>query len=331
MILDVERFLLNERPAWEELAAMLRRFELSPEKQSSAEELERFHYLYQRAISSLARLSATGGDSELRRSVEALVARAYGEIHQGRDRHSRFRFLAWLTAGFPQAFRRHMTAFLLSVAITIAGTVFGGAALVTIQDAKPALMPFTQLNERPSERVKREESPAGGRSLAGHKAEFAAQLMTHNIQVALMTLAMGVTWGFGVVVLLFYNGVTLGAVAVDYVRDGQLVFLLGWLMPHGVIEIPAILVGGQAGLVLATALAGFGARQSRRARLLAARADLTSLAGGLAVMLVWAGVMEAFISQYHYPTLPYAAKILLGVLELALLTLWLGAGGRNRT
>jgi uncharacterized membrane protein SpoIIM required for sporulation len=101
-------------------------------------------------------------------------------------------------------------------------------------------------------------------------------------------------------------------------------------MPHGVIEIPAILVGGQAGLVLATALAGFGARQSRRARLQAARADLTSLAGGLAVMLVWAGVMEAFISQYHNPVLPYSAKIVLGALELGLLTAWLAVGGRRK-
>ena len=42
MILDVERFLFNERPAWDELAAMLRQFETAPERRTSAEELERF-------------------------------------------------------------------------------------------------------------------------------------------------------------------------------------------------------------------------------------------------------------------------------------------------
>ncbi len=55
-----------------------------------------------------------------------------------------------------------------------------------------------------------------------------------------MTVALGMTFGFGTVVLLFYNGVVLGAVAFDYVHGGQSVFLLGWLLPHGVIEIPAI-------------------------------------------------------------------------------------------
>ena len=53
--------------------------------------------------------------------------------------------------------------------------------------------------------------------------------------------------------MLFYNGVILGAVAVDYVRAGETKFLLGWLMPHGVIEIPAILIAGQAGFMLALA------------------------------------------------------------------------------
>ena len=62
------------------------------------------------------------------------------------------------------------------------------------------------------------------------------------------------TWGVGTFIMLFYNGVALGAIVVDYIRDGQTKFLLGWLLPHGVVEIPAILIAGQAGLILAFAL-----------------------------------------------------------------------------
>ena len=32
----------------------------------------------------------------------------------------------------------------------------------------------------------------------------------------------------------------------DYILAGESVFLLGWLLPHGAIEIPAILLAGQA-------------------------------------------------------------------------------------
>ena len=59
-------------------------------------------------------------------------------------------------------------------------------------------------------------------------------------------------------------------------------------------------------------------------RLRAVRGDLASLAGGMAVMLVWAGIVESFLSQYHEPVLPYSVKIGFGFVELLLLTLFLG-------
>jgi uncharacterized membrane protein SpoIIM required for sporulation len=82
--------------------------------------------------------------------------------------------------------------------------------------------------------------------------------MTHNTKVSILTLAMGITWGIGTLVMLFYNGVILGAVALDYMTAGETQFLLGWLLPHGAIEIPAILLAGQCGLILASALIGWG-------------------------------------------------------------------------
>ena len=45
--------------------------------------------------------------------------------------------------------------------------------------------------------------------------------MTHNIQVTVMALALGMTFGVGTLILLFYNGVILGAVAADYIVAGQ--------------------------------------------------------------------------------------------------------------
>ena len=44
---------------------------------------------------------------------------------------------------------------------------------------------------------------------------------------------------------------------------------------------------------------------------------------------MWAGVVEAFISQYHQPVLPYSIKIAMGWAELAVLIAWLGLGGRD--
>ena len=142
-------------------------------------------------------------------------------------------------------------------------------------------------------------------------------------------MAAGITWGAGTLILLFYNGVILGAVAADYIAAGQGTFLAGWLLPHGSIEIPAILVGGQAGFLLAGALIGWGSGETRAERFRAVGPDLLALMGGAAAMLVWAGIVEAFISQYHQPTLPYALKIAFGACQLAALTAFLSWAGRE--
>jgi uncharacterized membrane protein SpoIIM required for sporulation len=335
VILDVERFVRTEEPYWKELDTAIADFERNPHHRMDLAQLERFHYLYQRAATCLARLASNSGDPEVRAWLESLIARAYGEIHR-RPARARFSLWKWLSAGFPQTVRRNLGAMWLSIAITIAGSAFGAVAIAISPEAKATLMPFDHLMEKPHERVAREEktqSAKTGDPLANVKGTFSAELMTHNIRVAVLTLAMGMTWGVGVITLLFYNGVTLGAVAADYVIDGQTQFLMAWLMPHGVIEIPAILVGGQAGFVLAAALVGWRSKETRRRRLAAARADVASLAGGMAVMLVWAGIIEAFVSQYHQPVLPYALKIAFGTVELLLLIAyfaWAGKpGGRD--
>jgi uncharacterized membrane protein SpoIIM required for sporulation len=144
-----------------------------------------------------------------------------------------------------------------------------------------------------------------------------------------MALAFGLTFGVGTLILLFYNGVILGAVAADYILAGQGLFLAGWLLPHGSVEIPAILLGGQAGLVLAGALIGWGEHTSRSQRLRAVARDLVAIVAGAAALLVWAGTVESFISQYHQPVIPYAVKIAFGLCELAALVLFLGWAGRE--
>ena len=69
----------------------------------------------------------------------------------------------------------------------------------------------------------------------------------------------------------------------------------------------------------------------RRLRLRAVLPDLVTMAGGVAVLMVWAGIIESFFSQYHEPVIPYALKIGFGVVEMAALTLFLTRGGANES
>lgn len=330
MIIDLQRFINAERPGWTELERLLDRLEADPGSRMTLEELERFHLLYARTAADLAKITTFSSEPETRRYLEALVARAYGEIHETRERPGRYAPLKWFFQTLPQTFRRHVRAFYLSVAITLAGCAFGGFALALDPAAKPVLMPFPHLQQDPSERVAEEESATRDR-LTGHKTSFSAFLMTHNIRVSIFTLALGMTWGIGTFVILFYNGIMVGAVSVDFVLAGQSKFLVGWLLPHGAVEIPAILIAGQAGLMLAMALIGRGQRLPLGARLRAVSKDLVTLVFGIGLLLVWAGFVEAFLSQYHEPIIPYSAKIVFGLVELVLLFLFLAKSGSTQS
>ena len=322
MIIDLPKFLAAERRSWTELDEILSRLEADPHRRLELEELKRFYFLYQKASADLAQLSTFAFEPQIRRYLESLVARAYGEVHEARARERRGSPITWFWREFPAVFQRHVRLFWLAVAIFLAGSIFGGAALRFDPEAKSVLMPFEHLQGDPARRVAQEEQAKRDR-LSGAHSTFSADLMTHNIRVSLLTLGMGMTAGAGTVLLLFYNGVILGAVAVDYAVAGQTKFLLGWLLPHGVIEIPAILIAGQAGLLFGRAMLGWGSNESLRRRLRRVSPDVMTLAFGLAVMLVWAGIVEAFFSQFHEPVLPYALKIAFGLVELAVLILFL--------
>ena len=332
MILDLEKFIAAERGYWSELETMLKKLESDAATRWSLPELQRFHYLYERASAGLAKLATASAEPSARRFLESLVARAYSEIHETRQRQHRFQPLAWFFRTLPQTFRRHAGAFRLALLITLAGSLFGGIAVIFDPDAKDALVPgqFGHLMGNPAERVAMEE--AGGPELqADQMATFSAELMTNNIGVSLKAIALGMTYGIGTIILLFYNGIILGLVLGDYLIAGQGVFLAGWLLPHGSVEIPAILIGGQAGLVIAGTLLGRGERRPLGQRLRAITPDLVTLIGGILVLLIWAGIVEAFFSQLHAPVLPYEIKIAFGTLQLVLLILFLTRCGRSTT
>ena len=331
MIIDLERFIDEENRYWAELEAILDKLDRDPLKKMNLSEVKRLHYLYQRTSSCLARVMGFSTETEIRRYLESLVGRAYAEVHEIRGKSRRFSPLYWFFQVFPQTFRRHMHAFVLALGILTFGFSIGGIAISIDREAKSVILPFSHLQMDPSERVAYEEKTGAMKDrLKGEKATFSASLMTHNTKVSLFTFAMGFTWGMGTVVLLFYNGIILGATALDFVQGGQSTFLLGWLLPHGAIEIPAVVLAGQAGFILAGALIGRGRRVSFKNRLRAIAPELVTLLCGLAIMLVWAGIVEAFFSQYHEPVIPYHAKIVFGTLELTALILFLGLSGRSK-
>ena len=328
MILDLERFQAQARPRWRDLESLLAVLEGRPDRRLKPEEAEHLQELYAQVAADLNRVTHGALAQELRQYLERLVARAYAELYYAPPMRSEIwkprRWLRILTA-FPETFRRQSRYFAMAVLITLLGCAFGGLAVRYDPASVDLLLPADYLRN-PAQRVhEEEEGKVRHLDSAQTEAAFSAQLIRHNLQVALLAAALGVTFGIGTALLLFENGVLLGAVAVHYTRQGFGLFMTAWLLPHGVFEIPSILIAGQAGFYLARLL--LHRREDRNVR--QSMREWLVLVAGLAMMLVWAGIMEAFFSQHHAPVLPYGFKVAVAAAELVLLTIYLLFIGRR--
>lgn len=330
MILDIAKFQHKERPYWDELESELDAIERDGAYTMSLEQAQRFHYLYRRTASDLHKLKAFPAQAALKEYLATLIARAYTEIHASRTQSFFSSVRTWFHYTLPQTFRRQARSFMASCLLTVMGAALGAGIILFDYDAKQFIFPqqFGHLSGDPSERVAVEEESQKDR-MDGHKSSFSAMLMVHNIRVTIFACALGMTFGIGTFILLFYNGVILGAVVCDYVLAGESVFLAGWLLPHGSVEIPAILLGGQAGLMLGFALIGWGNSLNLRTRLRRIRKDIVTLIFAIILLLIWAGIIESFFSQYHEPFLPYWLKISFGGTQLLLLFYYLLRVGRS--
>ncbi len=312
---ELERFVVDKEEGKEQTAMPL-------------EKANRFLYLYQRASSDLVRLKTFAGEADTAFYLENLIARAYRQLHIRRKRELGFRPLRWFLVSLPCTFRRHWKAFALSTALFLFGALLGALVLGLDYDQKRNLIPeqFGHLYGDPSDRVAKEEA-AEFDNFASRQT-FSTSLMTHNTKVAIFTAASGFFWGILTMILLFYNGIIIGVVCFDYLQAGEGVFLTAWLLPHGSFELPAIFMGGQAGLMIGRAVIGWGSELRLPERFRLIRNDLLTILGGAAVLLIWAGLVESFLSQYHKPEF-YPWKITLGLAQLILLFAFLGYAGKR--
>jgi uncharacterized membrane protein SpoIIM required for sporulation len=323
---DVNHFIDERTPAWTRLEQLLRRAEssgLASLELSTARELGK---LYRAVSSDLIRARTERVNASVVDYLNDVVARAYTVIH-GAPARSERRVLAFLATGFPRLVRAEWRAIALSAAILFAGALTGAVFVAADPQSLGALIPDSHQQHTPGERVGHEESAKRGAS-ADESAAFSGWLFTHNIQVSFAVFALGITFGVGTVALLFYNGVPLGALAMQYHGSELGTFFWAWILPHGIPELTVVCIAGGAGLVLARGMWLPGRRRRRDALVAEATRAVALVLGGMP-LLVLAGVIEGTISQMHEPTLPYGAKLAFAALVGSGVYYYLLFAGRN--
>jgi uncharacterized membrane protein SpoIIM required for sporulation len=158
------------------------------------------------------------------------------------------------------------------------------------------------------------------RTAAERLGAFAMYLFTHNAQIGMLCFALGVAAGVPVALLLFYNGVMLGALAAVYSERGLAGEFWAWVLPHGVTELLAVAVCGAGGFVLADSFL-FPGRAGRWHNLAQRGREAGVLVAGALLMFLLAGLIEGVFRQsvhdVHARTAVAAGTVVAWVLYFA--------------
>ena len=297
-----EQFVRARREAWERLEDLVEQSSGGRLGDLSNDELHELGTLYRRASADLARAqtryNSTLAGQELVRTLNALVRRAHAQIYAAPATGAPTGAWKWLFYGFPAAFRRHWRAIALA-ALLLFGPALVSYIMVWSNAADTRLFLDDGIVKTVEERAQKKlvTGWGGNTSYQGivESPEISGYLMTNNIRVSMLAVALGVTAGLGTGFVLITNGLMIGSLAG--VASNNNVDFLFWsvILPHGVLELTAIAIAGGAGFVLARAIYAPG-DLPRRDALKIAGGEAAQLLAGVAAMLVLAGLIEGFLT-----------------------------------
>jgi len=319
------QFRKERENEWTELDGLVTRALKKGLRSLAEDDLKRLPVLYRVAASSLSVARRTAMDRALVDYLESLVARAYLAVY-GSRRPSRAALRSILVSGFPRQVRAMRVEVLLSLTLFAIGV--GVACALTLADSSwyYAFMGAEMAGERnPGSPTKALRDVLYGGGSEQPLAVFSSFLFTHNAGIGLVSFALGFMAGVPTALLVFQNGLTLGAFLALYAQRGLLVPLLGWLLPHGVPEIGALILCGAAGFRLARAIL-FPGELSVRDALQRGGKQASVVMAGCIVLFAVAGVVEGIFRQVVTDdTLRFA----LAALNATWLFVWLALAGRS--
>jgi uncharacterized membrane protein SpoIIM required for sporulation len=316
--MDIDRFLARHEPTWTRLAVLT---DHAGRGQASAPELDELISLYQRTGAHLSVARRSFRDPALHQRLTTLIAEGHAVIYGTRPR-SKGAFAQFFAVTFP-------------VAVWSARRFIAVAAVLTFV---PTVALATWMNH--SDRALEVSAPASVREAylesefedyysSQPAAQFASTVFFNNVKVGIMAFAAGIAGCVLTAFLLAQNGLNLGFAAGLFINGGQSGRFFGLILPHGLLELSAVIVAGAAGLRLGWTLIDPGDRRRVDALAHEGRRSV-SIVMGLVLAFGVAGAIEGFITGSSLPTL-----VRVGVGVTAFVAFWLyvvgmGSAGERR-
>lgn len=295
--MDVDRFIARNQESWTRLEALIRRRSGS----LTPAEVRELVQLYQRASTHLSHTRTERADPALVARLTRLVASASAVLYSTRSR-SLAGLARFFTTSFPAAVWHIRRFVAVAAALLLVPALVVGTWVATSEAALDASGPDAVREAYVEDDFEAyySSAPAG---------QFATQVTVNNVQVAILAFAAGVLLCVVTAFILAFNGGNVGVAAGLFAAAGEQPKFWGLILPHGLLELSAVVVAGAAGLALGWAIVAPGDR-SRTDALAEEGRRAAVVVLGVTVAFVVAGAIEGFVTPSSLPTW---TRVLVGV------------------
>lgn len=248
--------------------------------------------------------------------LNQLAQRVYTGVHKQKGESIRKFISVWQTS-LPLEIYRSRKSLLFALVMFLIYTAIG--ALTTYIDPEfPRIVMGDGYVDMTLQNIK-DGNPLGVYESNDQMGMF-LMITTNNLKVAFMTFALGFFFTIGTHILLFSNGVMLGAFQYFFHSKGLLItsFLGIWI--HGAFEISAIVLAGGAGITAGNGLLFPGSYTRIQSLQLSTKRGLKIMLS-LVPFIIAAGFLESFVT-HNYQVLPEWSKWTLIILSFGLIVFY---------
>ncbi len=305
-------FIDNNRDAWDQLDRLIKKATKGDLSILNEDELSELLKLYRKVLNDIAYAETHFSDPDLGSYLNSLATRAHSIIFSNKSINPRSLF-KFLWKDFPKTIQDTSVYIYISTCIFLVGTII---AFLTVAFDIPYLQKLI-----PDSLVKIINSANINGPLNTTPASLLSSLvMTNNIKVSFLALSSGFIFGLGPIYVLWQNGLILGGIAAIFTMAEKSINFWATVLPHGVIELPAIFIAGAAGLLIGKAIVAPG-NYTRTHALRSIAPQIFRLIGGTVFLLIIAGIIEGFFSPKPFPdTIKLAFSLITFIILIIYLT-----------
>lgn len=325
--MNIQRWIAKREPNWQRLDSLLRQIEKKGVNSLETKEIGELGNLYRLVKADLIRARTQNLGNSLIINLQALKNRAYKQIEIEIDININvdistnknlrrkeclgiIKFYRW---GLPAIVQQTFPYIALATALFVLSVLIASFYSWQYPNFMSSIVPSSIISKV------RDDGQLWTGSIAGIERAACYEIMINNLRISLGAVLGGITAGIFTIYIIVCNGLLIGTVATLVGQNNLAYPFWAFVFPHGSLELPAILIAGGAGLLIAKAI--FNPGKYRRLHVIKHHTcQAIQLLFAIVPMLIIAGIIESFFSSN--PNIPNPIKYLTGIVLFILLIIY---------